>query len=74
MSLVAITTVPFVRTPARSPRSLLARLAFLLPPRRERARLAEREPRRLDDIGRSRREAAREAGLPVWDAPAHWLR
>lgn len=59
----------------RPPRGLsrvLGRIETILAVWRQRRRLAEMDASRLDDLGISAREAAREAGRPVWDVPGFW--
>lgn len=41
---------------------------------RQRRALARMEPAQLRDLGIDAEEARAEAGRPVWDVPAHWLR
>lgn len=66
---VSVITRPHIKM--RRP-GLLARLASLRGLWRQRTRLAELEPHMLEDIGVSEAQARKEAGRPVWDAPANW--
>ena len=57
--------------PVRS-RQRFAVLHMLLALRRSRADLAGLTEAQLDDIGRSKNEANREAARAPWDVPSHW--
>ena len=41
---------------------------------RSRRALAALDPARLDDLGISASDAAREAARAPWDVPSHWLK
>lgn len=51
---------------------LLGRIETILAVWRQRRCLAEMDASRLEDIGVTAREAAREAARPVWDVPVFW--
>ncbi len=46
-------------------------LEGVLESRRQRRAVARLTPRQLSDIGVNPRQAANEAGGPLWDAPVH---
>ena len=54
--------------------SLLARLRQMRIVRRQRLDLRNMSDRQLRDIGLTRDEAEAEAGRPLWDLSATWLR
>ena len=53
---------------------LLARLAAWRAVRRQRADLSRLDDYRLEDIGLTRADVARETARPLWDVPERWLR
>lgn len=63
----------FGRMSLAAPRGpLLQRLDAVMALHRSRVRLAELDPRLLDDIGLSAKDASIEANRPIWDAPEAW--
>lgn len=53
-------------------RSVLSTFGHMLALMRQRRHLARLDDRALQDIGVTRREAEKEAGRYVWDAPEFW--
>jgi len=60
-----------IRLP-RLPGGVLARIETVLAVWRQRRCLAQMDASRLEDIGVTAREAAREAARPAWDVPVFW--
>ncbi len=60
-----------IRLP-RLPGGVLARIETILAVWRQRRCLAQMDASRLEDIGVTASEAAREAARPVWDVPVFW--
>lgn len=56
------------------PRRLARAVIGAFTARRERAILAALDDHTLADMGITRAQADAEAGRPIWDVPAHWLR
>lgn len=54
--------------------SLLRRLDLALAAHAQRRALASLDAQRLNDLGLTPADVARECARPVWDVPAHWLR
>lgn len=67
-------TISLSRNPARTrrPVSITSRLATMIAVARQRRALRNLDDHLLHDIGVSNRDAAREAGRPMWDVPANW--
>ncbi len=61
--------------PSAKPRARFGLLSFVtnrLDLLNQRRQLSTLDARTLEDIGISRRDALKEAGRPIWDAPESW--
>lgn len=61
--------------PSAKPRARFSLLSFVtnrLDLLNQRRQLSTLDARTLEDIGISRRDALKEAGRPIWDAPESW--
>lgn len=74
MTMTTINTAKCSSTAALPGKSLLSLVRLALAARHQRATLRHLDDAALCDLGLTRKQARKEASLPLWNVPANWLR